>query len=198
MLVPKGHPFLIKAGPKGEEHEPLLAQELNKNLKADTVFYDVGARFGYHTLLLRELGIPESQIHAFEGDKLAFWVLQQNHTETDNLTNAFVSDGKSDLSLDEYLSENPHPDIIKIDVEGAEGEVLRGLEENLHENIKIYVEIHTGRMEEFGDEPWDLVQLLDKSGFDIHVADHRQNTEKFVPVSHQGSLPSGNYLLKAV
>lgn len=197
MLVPEGHPFLVKSGPDGEEHEPVLDRELKNNLKEDTIFYDIGARFGYHTRLLMELGLTEEQIHGFEGNKLAFWVLQQNHGPAAKLTKAYISDGDSGLSLDKYISEHTSPDIIKIDVEGAELEVLRGLENNLDNRMLLYIEIHPEMMGDFGDEPSELIQLLHKHGYELQVTDHRQDQEELISLSQIEDLPSDNYLIKA-
>lgn len=144
-----------------------------------------------------ELGLSESQLHGFEGDKLAFWVLQQNHSQAAKLTKSYISDGEGGLSLDKYISEHTLPGIIKIDVEGAELEVLRGLEKNLDNRLLLYIEIHPEKMSEFGDKPDELIQLLHSHGYEVQVTDHRQNQEELVSLSQIEDLPSDNYLIKA-
>lgn len=64
----------------------------------------------------------------------------------------------------------PSPNIIKIDVEGAELEVIRGLKTTLAKNDvrAVYIEVHE-KIRNFGGNIDELKKLLNELGFKIHV-----------------------------
>ncbi|MFC7166924.1 FkbM family methyltransferase [Halospeciosus flavus] len=138
LKVPRDHPFLEKSNKPGG-HEPALTKELEMIIDEETVFYDIGARFGYHTVLSMMLGVPENQIHAFEGHPVPFSVLEENHKDSAFLTNSYVGDGSKNLSLDDYISRNQDPTVLKIDVEGAEVDVLRGQQTSSQNRDQKYI-----------------------------------------------------------
>lgn len=173
LEIPQGHPFLEKADKPGG-HEPALTRELENIVDRSTVFYDVGARFGYHTVLTMMLGVPENQIHAFEGHPVSFSVLESNHDYNISLTNSFVGDGSNNLSLDEYVRRNQDPTVLKIDVEGAELNVLRGATDLLSKSKpKIYIEIHPHLIHRTNDEVSDIYELLRSNGYQLSILNHR-------------------------
>jgi len=76
---------------------------------------------------------------------------------------------------DEIIAQNqlPLPDILKIDVEGAEMRVLKGLEQTLSDGHcrRIYLEVHppgsgVTDLGTFGDDSKSLFELLDRYGFE--------------------------------
>ncbi|MBK8564501.1 MAG: FkbM family methyltransferase [Saprospiraceae bacterium] len=155
-------------GAKTHDSEIRLARFLMKNLKAGDTFCDVGAHFGYFSLLASQLVGANGQILSLEASKSTFEILEKNlrpypnatplhraaSSENANLTfhefPALYSEYNS-LTPDEdaaWMKNNPsrpievqgvrladyfrekgiRPNIIKIDVEGAEPQVLAGLE----------------------------------------------------------------------
>jgi FkbM family methyltransferase len=130
--------------------------EVAKAIAPGMTVYDIGANVGFYTLLASVLVGPTGKVHAFEPVPRNFELLQKhariNGVEnvvanrvavaSDSGLRAFsVADdyamghltdqGDSwvqTVTLDGYLRDvkSPAPAVVKIDVEGAEAEVLRG------------------------------------------------------------------------
>ncbi len=70
----------------------------------------------------------------------------------------------------------PYPTLIKIDVEGFELDVLRGLDSTLKNELlrAVYVEIHFGALERRGivDGPRKIEEMFISNGFQISWLDH--------------------------
>jgi hypothetical protein len=75
--------------------------------------------------------------------------------------------------LDEVLDADYRPDVIKVDVEGAEQQVLEGALETLRRHHPIVVFEHgTGSAEAFGTLPGDIYQLVrEKAGLRVYDLD---------------------------
>ena len=71
----------------------------------------------------------------------------------------------------------PAPTVLKIDVEGAEAAVLRGLEDTLggSQCRRVLCEVHPDLLEAFGDDPAEVETLLSSAGFDVEVLKHRSD-----------------------
>ena len=73
------------------------------------------------------------------------------------------------ISLDEYVQNNEEPDVIKMDVEGAEMMVLDGAAELLRQKRPVLaVEINAETLGRFGHTPEDLIGKLHALGYDLH------------------------------
>lgn len=75
------------------------------------------------------------------------------------------------------------PDVIKIDVDGGEAEVVRGLSETLsHSNCRsIYCEIHPGALEEYGASANVVHGVLEQAGFELETVtvDHQMREDAY-------------------
>ena len=172
LLLPSSTDIYLTSG-KSHESEIRLAKFLIKHLHAGEVFVDVGAHYGYFSLLASKLIGDLGSVYAFEASPTTFALLRKNAKGKSNINvfNQAVSDEKSVLTfyefpnlyseynsldvdqfaqeswfkkskprkvevdgipLGQYLSENGLvPKIIKIDVEGAEYKVIKGLKDFL-------------------------------------------------------------------
>lgn len=119
---------------------------------------DIGAGAGDSSLLLAQLAAPGTVV-AIEPDPSLFQLLQQNITLNPHLTNvlamrAFVGshdDGDHVVALDSLINRRvaPRPDFVKIDVEGAELDVLSGMERTLRGAAApvLLIEVHSADLE---------------------------------------------------
>jgi hypothetical protein len=81
---------------------------------------------------------------------------------------------------DEIISQEEleQPDIVKIDVEGAEGLVINGMKEILADARRIYCEIHLPAdhrtsIESYGWTPMELLLELKSMGFKVYFLNER-------------------------
>lgn len=90
------------------------------------------------------------------------------------------------ITGDEFIGQHslPHPDICKIDVEGAELEVLSGLKNTLSQGKcrTIYCEIHPEKIKNGDESINDLIDLLSNMNYNIEYLQNR----------------SGNIFVKAI
>ena len=162
--------------------------------KPNSIMVDVGAHIGYYTLFFKDF-LRSKKIYSFEMDEYACNCIKNLHKNNDSIIveNLAVSDKdetvkyykghssqmysifdseESDVvkecktvKLDNYFGEEKI-DFIKIDVEGAEIKVLKGME-RISKNIRfLFLETHR-------DKDWpELVDLLEKYNMecmDIHT-----------------------------
>jgi FkbM family methyltransferase len=165
----------------------------NTLIKPGDVVFDVGANVGYYTLLSSVLVGPEGKVFAFEPLPRNLALLRR-HVEMNNLTNVTVFAGAvsdrngtahfdagaipemahlSDrgeievrtFTLDSLLAEGvPTPAVMKIDVEGAEIDVLngaRGMIEMRHPAMMVAT--HSVRLFD------EVKALLQSWGYEVQV-----------------------------
>jgi len=155
-------------GGKSHDSELRLARFIVLNLPEKGHFLDIGAHYGYFTLLAAEVAGAEGRVHAFEPAASSWSLLRENVSGTASVMvfNEAVSDAPGKLvfyefpnlyseyntmDVEQFRSEpwfegfSPRqtevtattidaltaatglkPDLIKIDVEGAEDKVING------------------------------------------------------------------------
>ena len=166
--LPAGMDIFLTGG-KSHDSEIRLARYLIRHLRPGGVFCDVGAHYGYFSLLAATLVGPHGKVVACEPAPDTFLVLQAN-TDADptvEALNVAVSDIPERLTFfqfpnlyseyntlhpEQFAGEDwfarqqpvevevvgrplddlwprgtPPPDIVKVDVEGAEDRVIRGM-----------------------------------------------------------------------
>ena len=166
-----------------------------KSDKANPLILDVGANIGLSILYFKQL-YPNCQITAFEPDCTVFSVLQHNiessHLSDITLINKavwssetvlqFMSEGADGGRMVQVEQEAPllnvetvrlrdyidRPiDFLKIDIEGAETEVLQDCCDVLHYVKYLFVEYHS-----FSNESQSLHQItgiLQDAGFRLYI-----------------------------
>ncbi|MCU0345770.1 MAG: FkbM family methyltransferase [Saprospiraceae bacterium] len=166
-------------GAKTHDSEIRLARFLMKNLKSGDTFCDVGAHFGYFSLLASQIVGTGGRVISFEASKSTFGILQKNTHAHPNVTPVHRAASDEDKTLvfnefpplySEYNSLVPEADAawmkgnparpievqgvrlsdffetnklkpghIKIDVEGAEPQVLAGLRGHLEVDSPVII-----------------------------------------------------------
>ena len=104
-------------------------------------------------------------------------------------TDRFVERQRPQTSLDTFCAENAiAPDVVKIDVEGAELLVLRGAEATLarHKPL-LFLSVHPSHLEQMGQSTRELDESLRRLGYTVYTADG-------TPVEELGS---GEYMIVA-
>jgi FkbM family methyltransferase len=170
-----------------------------EEIEKDTVFYDIGGFQGFHTIL----GTLGKKVYTFEPDPQNLEKLKKNvelnsdqdiemiekpvwnqvkelELDVGKEGESSVGEGeikKKSTSLDNFVIEdgNSPPDLIKIDVEGAEQKVLEGAEKVLEKyKPEIMIEIHgEERLEKFESSEEEIDEILESKGYSLNKLENR-------------------------
>jgi FkbM family methyltransferase len=91
--------------------------------------------------------------------------------------------GTKTITIDQYVNDtNIIPDIIKIDVEGAELNVLNGCKETLSKHKpKIILEIHDDFLRKnFNTQPTEVINFIEKFNYKENLKAKNQKVEKIL------------------
>ena len=128
------------------------------------------------------------EVHAFEPDHARRFALRLNLLRAPREKRYFVrldflgAAGSRDLTLDRYCrQQRVAPDLIKMDIEGAEIDVLVGAREIcLRHGPTLLIEYHERRLRRQGRDPAQLLSLLSTYGYRVRFN------------GHHGALESGD------
>ncbi len=187
-------------GIEGADCEIRLARHYIQTLNKNSVFFDIGANFGYFTAIGEVSG---ARVSAFEANEKLCELLRKNFSgEETDIVNALIAkdDGRDadfylvsgnedrstanaeiatqltghgmflrksvmqTMSMDTYVEHTQRiPTHIKVDVEGGEYEVLRGMEGILRRyETEIVIEVWGGDKFEFSK---DAIMFLGSFGY---------------------------------
>jgi len=161
---------------------------------------DVGANVGTYTLIAASQVGPGGTVWTFEPAPRTFEICKLNVDlnglqEHARLIRAAVSDraGSAKLrhntlfsahddpnaievetvTLDESIAPGGRVDVVKIDAEGAEPLILRGMRRVIEDNpsIRIFMEFAPQHLERAGVEPEEFVEEIERMGFEIARVD---------------------------
>lgn len=187
-----------------------------ENSATSPVIYDCGSNIGMSVLYFKKL-FPDSIIRAFEADIEIFNLLEQNirnnKLEKVELMNKVVWINNDEISfgsdnaqggsiflnnnvrklkairLKDELKKEKKIDMLKMDIEGAEFEVLKDCSDNLINIKNISLAYHS-----FRDQKQNLNEILShlsENGFRYYI----QNAEKNSPLLNRETGSSGMDLL---
>jgi FkbM family methyltransferase len=210
-----------------EGFEPLTLTWVRDIVGPSMTVVDIGAALGMFTLHLASLVGPSGEVIAIEpaprNAKLLAWNVRRNHADVDirrfaaasaNCVRDFMLTDSSDshgfyphplispsrsikvpsLRLDSVIS---HADFIKIDVEGAEIEVLDGATRLLDARPPLVVEWVPACQEAAGHTVQELPDWLRRKGYSYEVFDElghvRTTVEYAFEAYSRGALPPNWY-----
>jgi FkbM family methyltransferase len=211
IVLPSANDIYL-TGCKSHDSELRLSKFIIKQLNKGDTFVDVGAHFGFYSLLAANLVGIEGKVFAFEPTKNSFNILKNNTFGRNNVEvfNMALSHNEDDLIFYEfpifyseynsfnnqqyvneywYQSNQPKesvvkcitgdnyfiknsitPKIIKIDVEGAELEVLKGCADFL-ENYSGYIILECMTHSKNNSPHMMAIDYLLSKGYSIFVID---------------------------
>jgi hypothetical protein len=159
-------------------YERPLQRWLSEYVEPGSTCLDIGAADGYFTILMAKLAGSSGVVHAFEPSELYERIARHVDINRHNYTLAPVSvhnrfvvsnSAQSDLptvSVDEVVRNVSlkRVDVIKIDVEGAEADVLRGAQRTLERfRPYLFIEIHSRDLLD------DVQQLVGHYGYTFRL-----------------------------
>jgi FkbM family methyltransferase len=175
-----------------DHYKSIIAEEIYKfkSITDSPLIYDCGANIGISVLYFKML-YPKSRILAFEADPTIAKVLSENiaNNKLDNIQvidkalwkdnegiefsqegadgGSMFNVGKKikipSIRLRELLEAESRIDFLKMDIEGAEVEVIKDCSDLLHKCDNIFVEYHSyNGMQQELDE---LLRIFTKNGF---------------------------------
>lgn len=121
LLLPSGTDIYLTGG-KSHDSEIRLAKFLINQLRPNDTFIDVGAHYGYFTLLASKLVGSLGKVIAFEASPNTYGILKKNTSINDNIVcyNLAVSDTNDELVLFEF--PNLYSEYSTIDIDQFKNE----------------------------------------------------------------------------
>lgn len=180
-------------------HERKITELLVENCKNAQIFLDIGSHIGFFTCIVGKV-FPRIKVHSFEMEDQVFQLLQKN-VKLNNLDNiSLYKWAVSDFNGQAYYEKPPKPnektavahsgdkevksiaiddfgvvpDVVKIDVEGTELDVLRGMQKLLPKIKAIFIEIHP---ELYKDNEAEKILELLKDFRVYEICDHRRRPD---------------------
>jgi FkbM family methyltransferase len=83
------------------------------------------------------------------------------------------------VALDDFLqSKGVVPDVIKVDVEGAEMDVLKGMRQTLQDHKPtLFLEVHPGYLPDFNTSIAEILSLLVEFDYRVYEIENMRNQE---------------------
>jgi precorrin-6B methylase 2 len=171
-------------------YEPEIAPFVRKFVRPGDLCYDIGAAQGYYTVALAKLSAP-GLVYAIEADRGLLQQLEETIRRNPHLQSqmsarrAFMGDAvdtsRPATTLDSLVFDEGYkaPNVLKIDVEGAELEVLCGARWMLTEaKPKILLEVHSIDLER------DCHRLIEEAGYSMVVVNQNRLVPDNRPIPH--------------
>lgn len=168
-------------------YEPNEYKQFIEIAKGKKIFFDIGAHIGWYCLVANGIGIERS--YAFEIIDAFAEVAEKNFRlnnikgdvfrvalgvpgEVVNFSQSIYHGSGIAVSLDRFCAERGiYPDIVKMDIEGAELDVLRAMKNVLSMRPALDISIHPTYLNERGQKAEEVLALLKGYGYEIVWSD---------------------------
>ncbi|MBC5792917.1 MAG: FkbM family methyltransferase [Nanohaloarchaea archaeon] len=186
-----------------KDEKPVIKSIIEELDESDT-FYDIGANIGTHACFAGKTGakvygfepFPKNaehlrrnfELNSINGKVFEVALMNQNSEMMLKEESGEAGEGEASISNqgdmstetwkgDDFISEHEieQPDVIKIDVEGAELEVLKGLEKTLETANTLFIELHGDRIKKFGGSEAELKKFLKDKEFKLYDVGSRES-----------------------
>ncbi len=197
------------------QHQEIFADEFYKfeTDQLQPVIFDCGANIGMSVLYFKEK-YPQARVTAFEAEAniaellrenlrtngikdvkvvdKAVWIDDQGvqfGSEASDSSSIYSESGQKNLvpsvRLRDYLLKEPRIDFLKIDIEGAEIEVLADCADSLGHVQNLFVEFHSyiGHSQSLAS----VVKVFEENGFRYYVDTNQHRKRPFVNHRYRGN-----------
>jgi FkbM family methyltransferase len=201
--------------------EPAATKHLMEILSRDDVVLEVGANIGYYALIESKLckkiyavepvadnisnlkkNIKLNNYNNIEVYQMAFgenqceksiYISQKSNWHSFYKTNNFIKQEKIKMDkIDNFLNNREMPTFIRMDVEGYELAVIKGMEKTLPKIKKMFIEIHSDVMS--AKETEELLNILKKENFhpELIIKYDKPGLNKILPNNHIDKIYNGD------
>lgn len=179
MLGPSDARYRWQDYEKNGCHEPITTELLLLFLEAvqDPIVWDVGSYCGYFAKVALEATKCE-KVHVIEPNTEHLKAIKAN---LNDLTEAVIhpevlaADPSRGMTGDNLASEHETPDIIKIDVDGEEGVILKGMAETLATRPFLLIELHY--LDSYKSIRQMIIDTLDHLSYNYYLCENQRDQE---------------------
>ncbi|KKT41771.1 MAG: Methyltransferase FkbM family [Parcubacteria group bacterium GW2011_GWA2_44_13] len=167
--------------------EPETVDWIAKNRRPGDVFYDIGASVGAYSFIFFAEAGGDCAVYAFEPNPFTFSSLSKNillNGMEEKITAELSSQGFQRVltfTLDDLAEKFglKYPNMLKIDVDGAESNVIEGAKKILASNELRHILVE---IDERIDTHTDTISKIKNSGFNFISKSRARKSGKKVPV----------------
>lgn len=164
-------------------HEPPVSRKFIEHIDTGDVVWDMGSHYGYYAAIAAQVNKSPENVHVFEMGEEKNWFIEQMNDRLFegeiNVVNKRVSNTSSNGSVsgDDYAAKTSVPDLVKMDIEGAEAPGIKGMSDLIEkERPTLLIETHPNKMyHHFSSNDESLLRKLDEWYSKIKICDRFRN-----------------------
>lgn len=173
-------------------YEKAMADRFIDDAKKSKVFFDIGGNIGNYNVLYTKAssGICYcwEPIKHFRFINILNQVINKFSLKNFYLSSKFIGNENNDLfqNLNDFCkTKNVYPDLVKLDVEGAESNILPSLDDKFYQNLTLYLEFHVPQIKhDFNEDPYKFLDFLFEKFKKIEFNRNHWGDFKGIPMSN--------------